>query len=290
MVKIINGRTLADELNRKLFTLAQDLEGNAGIKPGLAAIRVGDDPASQLYVRLKGIQAQELGFNFEEHILPSWTPGESLKDKIHELNQANHIHGIILQLPLPSHFNQFEYLSLINPSKDVDGLHPLNAGKLFQGLPHRFAPSTPLGCIKLAQTIHPNMEGLQVGVIGCSILVGRPLAFLMLQQNSTVFMAHKKTQNLPEICLSADILFIAIGNPQFIKGEWIKKGATVIDIGINRLASGKIVGDVDFESAQLRAGAITPVPGGVGPMTIACLLQNTLEAAYQYANVSFPLL
>lgn len=289
MSKIIDGRQAADDLKAKLLTLTQDLEKKTGIKPGLAALRVGEDPASQIYVRLKGLQAQEIGYHFEEHVFPSWTPPEILKDKIQELNQASHIHGIIIQLPLPSLLEKFEFLSLIDPMKDVDGLHPLNAGKLFQGIPGGFVASTPLGCLKLIQTVHQNMEGFNVGIIGCSILVGRPLALLMLQQNCTIFVAHSKTQNLPSLCETADILIVAIGNPLFIKGEWIRKGATVIDVGINRLPSGKIVGDVDFASAETRAGAITPVPGGVGPMTVACLLQNTLEAAYRYANHPFPL-
>lgn len=287
--KLIDGRKSADDYKKKLHTLAQSFEKETGIKPGLAAIRVGEDPSSQLYVQLKGIQAKELGYHFEEHVFPSTISPEELDATIIELNQSPFVHGIILQLPLPSHLDKFHFLSSINPAKDVDGLHPLNAGKLFQGTGDGFIPCTPLGCLSLIQTIHPRLEGLTVGVIGASILVGRPMALLMLQQECTVWMAHSKTQNLPSLCETADILIVAIGDPQFIQGDWIRKGATVIDVGINRLSSGHVVGDVDFASAQKRAGAITPVPGGVGPMTIAFLLRNTLEAAFRHAGCSFPL-
>ena len=289
MSKIIDGRKIAGDLKKKLFTLTQCLESTTGIRPGLTALRVGEDPASQLYVHLKGAQAKELGYHFEEHVFPSWVSAEVLEAKINELNHAAHIHGIILQLPLPSHLDRFHFLSLINPSKDVDGLHPLNAGKLFQGLKGGFVASTPLGCLTLIQTVHSHLAGLNVGIVGCSILVGRPMAVLMLQQECTVWMAHSKTQNLPFLCETADILIVAIGNPRFIQGDWVQKGATVIDVGINRLPSGEIVGDVDFLSTEKRAGAITPVPGGVGPMTVACLLRNTLEAAFRYAELPFPL-
>ncbi len=289
MSKIIDGLQIADEHKKELARAAHKLEEATGVKPGLAAIRIGEDPVSQLYVRLKGTQAEEIGYHFEEHVFPSWTSVESIKNKIQELNFDDQIHGIIVQLPLPSELNKFEILSLIDPMKDVDGLHPLNAGKLFQGIKDGLVASTPLGCLRLIETIHPTMEGLNVTVIGASILVGRPMALLMLQQNCTVSIAHLKTRNLPSLCETADILIVAIGNPEFIKGEWIKEGATVIDVGINRLPSGKIVGDVDFISADRKAGAITPVPGGVGPMTVACLLENTLKAAHFYASYPFPI-
>ena len=289
MSNIIDGRKIAEDLKKTLFTLSHDFEKETGIKPGLAALRVGEDSASQLYVQLKGFQAKELGYHFEEHVFPTWISADILEAKISELNQAPHIHGSSLQLPLPSHLERFHFLSRIDPSKDVDGLHPLNAGKLSQGSRDGFIPSTPLGCLALIKTVHSRLDGLNVGIIGCSVLVGRPMALLMLQQECTIFMAHSKTQNLPSLCESADILIIAIGNPRFIKGEWIQKGATVIDVGINRLSSGEIVGDVDFSSAETRAGAITPVPGGVGPMTVAYLLLNTLKAAFHYADRPFPL-
>lgn len=289
MSNVIDGRKTADDLKKKLLTLAQHLEERRGVRPGLAALRVGDDPASQLYVQLKGIQAKELGYHFEEHVLPAWTPLSALEAKIKELNQSAHIHGIILQLPLPTEIDKFHFLSLIDPTKDVDGLHPLNAGKLFQGIKDGFIACTPLGCFSLIQTVHTHLEGLNVGVIGASILVGRPMAVLMLQQDCTVWIAHSKTQNLPSLCETADILIVAIGSPGFIQGDWIQKGATVIDVGINRLPSGEFIGDVDFASAKERAGAITPVPGGVGPMTIAALLRNTLESAFRHENLPFTL-
>ncbi len=289
MSEIIDGRKAAEELKKKLAPLAVSLEKETGIKPGLAALRVGDDPGSQLFVQLKGLQAKELGYHFEEHVFPSDISSNRLEAKIRELNQTPHIHGIILQLPLPQHLDKFYFLSLIDPSKDVDGLHPLNVGKLFQGSGGGFTACTPLGCLSLIQTVYNRLEGLTVGIVGCSILVGRPMALLMLQQECTVWMAHSKTQNLPSICETADILIVAIGVPRFIQGNWIQKGATVIDVGINRLSSGKVVGDVDFSSARKRAGAITPVPGGVGPMTIASLLRNTLEAAFRYAGHPFSL-
>lgn len=289
MSNIIDGLKVADEFKKKLFILTQRLEKEIGIKPGLAVLRVGENPASQLYVQMKAFQAKALGYHFEEHAFPDWTPSESLEDKIIELNQAPHIHGIVLQLPLPHHLNTFHFLSLIDPSKDVDGLHPLNAGKLFQGLKGGFIACTPLGCLSLLHTVHDKLQGLTAGVVGSSLLVGRPMALLLLQQKCTVWVAHSKTQNLPHLCESADILVVAIGKPRFIQGDWIQKGATVIDVGINRLPSGEVVGDVDFKTAQMRAGAITPVPGGVGPMTVASLLRNTLDSAYRHANQPFPL-
>jgi len=287
--KIIDGRKIAGEIKKKLCELANDLEKKTGIRPGLAVLRVGDNPASQLYVNMKGIQSKELGYHFEEHVFPAWTPPELLEAKIKDLNEATHIHGIILQLPLPPSLDKFYFLSLIDPLKDVDGLHPLNAGKFFQGIGGGFIPCTPLGCLELIKTIHKDLEGLNACVVGRSILVGLPMAILLLQQKCTISIALSKTQNLPSLCESADILVVAIGNPQFIQGDWIQKGATVIDVGINRLPSGELVGDVEFPAARLRAGAITPVPGGVGPMTVVSLLRNTLEAAFRHAGQPFPL-
>lgn len=287
MSKIIDGRRIAGELKKNLFALAQKLEKETRMKPGLAALRVGEDPASQLYVHLKGRQAQELGYHFEEHVFQADVSPEKLEAKIAELNRAPHIHGIILQLPLPAHLDKFHFLAQIDPQKDVDGIHPLNAGKLFQGLEGGFIACTPLGCLSLIKAIHNEVKGLTAGVVGASLLVGRPMAMLLLREGCTVWIAHSKTKNLPALCQSADILVVAIGRPEFIQGEWIQKGATVIDVGINRLSDGQIVGDVDFASAKEQAGAITPVPGGVGPMTVAFLLRNTLEAAFRYANKPF---
>lgn len=286
---IIDGRKIAEKIKEKLRTLAHKLEKQTGIKPGLAVLRVGNDPSSQLYVNMKGTQCKELGYHFEEHVFPAWTPPDLLEAKIQDLNRAAHIHGIILQLPLPPSLDKYHFLSLVDPAKDVDGLHPLNGGKLLQGRGGGFVPCTPLGCLELIKTVHKDLVGLNVCVVGRSLLVGLPLSILLLQQNCTVSIAHSKTQNLPSLCGSANILIAAIGNPRFIQGEWIQKGATVIDVGINRLPSGELVGDVDFSVAQTRAGAITPVPGGVGPMTVVSLLRNTLEAAFRHADQPFPL-
>lgn len=289
MFNIIDGRSIAKDKKEKLHLLARDLEHKTGVKPGLAVLRVGDDPASQLYVNTKGIQARELGYHFEEHVFPAWTPSEVLESRIKELNEAHHIHGIILQLPLPHPLDKFHFLSLIDPNKDVDGLHPLNAGKFFQGRTDAFIPCTPLGCLELIKTVQKDLEGLNACVIGRSILVGLPMSILLLQHKCTISIAHSKTEDLPTLCKTAQILVVAIGNPRFIQGDWIQEGATVIDVGINRLPSGDLTGDVDFAAAQPRAGAITPVPGGVGPMTVVSLLRNTLEAAYRYAGEPFPL-
>lgn len=290
MAKLIDGREVAETLKSKLLTLTETLAKETGVKPGLAILRVGEDPASQLYVHTKGISAKEIGFHFEEHAFPAWVAPAALESTIQELNQSSHIHGIILQLPLPTPLDKAYFLSLIDPQKDVDGLHPLNVGRLFQGSSGGFVPPTPLGCFLLLQTLYSSLEGRMVGIVGGSALVGKPMAMLMLQQGATVWVAHSKTVNLPALCETAEILIVAIGSPGFIQGEWIQSGATVLDVGINRLASGKIVGDVDFATAEKRAGAITPVPGGVGPMTVVSLLRNTLESAYRSVGWEFPAL
>lgn len=289
MSKIIDGNFEANKIKNKLLHLRQKLDVDTGIQPGLAVIRVGSDPASRIFVGLKGEKAKELGYHFEEHAFPSSVSLNVIEETIKELNFAPHIHGIILQLPVPRTMDKFHLLSLLDPSKDVDGLHPLNAGKLFQGLHSGFVACTPLGCLTLIKTVHEELKGLTVGIVGSSILVGRPMAMLMLQQGCTPWIANSKTKNLPELCATADILIVAIGRARFIQGNWIKEGATVIDVGINRMANGEVVGDVDFIEAQKRAGAITPVPGGVGPMTVITLMRNTLQAAYQYVNHPFPL-
>jgi methylenetetrahydrofolate dehydrogenase (NADP+) / methenyltetrahydrofolate cyclohydrolase len=286
---ILDGQKIAGRIKEKLGILAHDLEQKTGVRPGLAVLRVGDDPASQLYVNMKGIQSKKLGYHFEEHVFPAWIQPDLLEAKIRALNEDEHIHGIILQLPLPHSLDKAYFLSLIDPEKDVDGLHPLNAGKLLQGIKSGFVPCTPLGCLELIKTVHPELSGLTACVVGRSQLVGLPMALLLLQQNCTLSIAHSKTRNLPALCEAANILVVAIGNPRFIQGDWIQKGATVIDVGINRLPTGELAGDVDFEIARLRAGAITPVPGGVGPMTVVSLLRNTLEAAFRYAKQPFPL-
>lgn len=286
---VIDGRKMADQLKMQLFDLGHAFQKAASTKPGLAVLRVGEDSASKIYVQTKHRQAQELDYHFEEHHFPEGTSSVSLENKIQKLNRAPHIHGIILQLPLPPHLEVFRLLSLIDPSKDVDGLHPSNAGRLFEVFSSPFIPCAALACFQLIQSVNSYLEGKNVGIIGCSFLVGRPLAMLMLKQNCTVWMGHVKTKNLPTLCKTADILISAIGSPNFIQGEWIKKEAIVIDVGINHLPSGKITGDVNFSSALQRVKAITPVPGGVGPMTVAFLLLNTLKAAYQSIGKEFPL-
>lgn len=289
MSAIIDGRKMANHLKMQLFDLGQGFQKETSTKPGLAVLRVGEDSASKLYVQTKHRQAQELDYYFEEHHFPEHISFLSLETEIQKLNRTPYIHGIILQLPLPQHLDAFRLLSLIDPSKDVDGLHPFNAGRLFEVFSSPFIPCAALACLELIQSVKTCLEGKKVGIIGCSFLVGRPLAMLMLKQNCTVWIGHVKTKNLPTLCKTADILITAIGSPNFIQGEWVKKEAIVIDVGINHLASGKITGDVEFSSALQRAKAITPVPGGVGPMTVAFLLLNTLKSAYQSIGKEFPL-
>lgn len=289
MSKIIDGRKLAENIKKTLSNSTQSLKEKTGVTPGLAVLRVGSDVASQLYVERKGIQSRDLGYHFEEHVFPEWTPPALVEEKIQELNMSPHIHGIILQLPMPPSFDKLHFLALIDPGKDVDGLHPLNMGKLCQNAGGGFIPCTPLGCLQLIKSVHQDIEGLQVCIVGRSLLVGLPMSLLLLNHKCTVSVAHSKTKDLPSLCQAAKILVVAIGRPSFIQADWIQEGATVIDVGINRLPSGEIVGDVDFKNAQLKAGAITPVPGGVGPMTVVSLLCNTLESAFRHADVPFPL-
>jgi len=286
---VIDGRKNADQLMSELGVLTQVFHKETGKRPGLAVLRIGENPASKLYVEKKGRAASELGYLFEEHAFPENITNAFLEAKIKRLNADDNIHGIIIQLPLPQHLDTPGLLSLIDPSKDVDGLHPLNAGRLCEGFSPLFTPCAPLACLSLIQTVEQNLEGLNVGIVGSSFLVGKPMAMLMLQQDCTVCMGHIKTRNLSDLCKTSDILVVAIGCPNFIPGNWIKKGAIVIDVGVNRLPSGKLAGDVDFVSAQKRAKAITPVPGGVGPMTVAILMRNTLEAAYNFVDISFSL-
>lgn len=289
MSKFIDGIKCAENLKHELSGLTRELKQRTGVQPGLAILRVGKDSASKIYVEKKGLGAQEIGCHFEEHVFSEDVSPQELAATIAKLNQASHIHGIVLQLPLPFPLERTPFLSLIDPVKDVDGLHPFNAGKLFQGIEGGIIPATPLGCFLLLQSLSPALEGKVAGVVGCSILVGRPMAMLLLQQKCTVWMAHTKTHDLPKLCQTADILIVAIGRPGFIQGDWIKEGAIVLDVGINRLPSGEIRGDVDFDAALPRVKGITPVPGGVGPMTVVSLLYNTVKAAYEANGCSFPL-
>jgi len=275
---IIDGKAFAAKLRAAIALEVAALP----YQPGLAVVLVGDDPASRVYVANKAKQTVEVGMRSFEHRLPADTTQDKLLALVQSLNADPAVHGILVQLPLPKHLNADAIIAAISPAKDVDGLTVTNAGLLAAGLPG-LVPCTPLGCVLLLQDVLPDLTGLHAVVIGRSNLVGKPIAQLLLQQNCTVTMAHSKTRDLPALCRNADILIAAIGRPEMIKGDWVRPAATVIDVGINRVpgAEGKtkLVGDVDFATAEKIAGKITPVPGGVGPMTIACLLRNTLTAA-----------
>jgi methylenetetrahydrofolate dehydrogenase (NADP+)/methenyltetrahydrofolate cyclohydrolase len=279
---IIDGKAVAAALRARIADEVKRLTGDHGVVPGLAVVLVGNHPASLSYVRSKADQVVAAGMRAFDPRLPEETSQDQLLALIAKLNADPAVDGILVQLPLPPHIDPLAIIAAIDPGKDVDGLHPLNAGRLASGLP-ALAPCTPLGCIILAKTVHPSLAGLEAVVIGRSKLVGKPLAQLLLAENATVTVAHSKTRDLAATCRRADLLFAAIGRAQTVRGDWIKDGATVIDVGINRLAGSdgknRIVGDVAFAEAREVAGAITPVPGGVGPMTIACLLANTVRAA-----------
>lgn len=293
--RLIDGRAEADLLRAKVAAEVAELKSRYGVTPGLAVVLVGEDPASEVYVRSKGEQSRAAGMHSVTHRLPSATSQEDLIQLVRRLNADPAIHGILVQMPLPAGLDEKAVIAAIDPDKDVDGLHVVNAGRLAQGLP-ALAPCTPVGCmILLRQTLGDSLAGLRAVVLGRSILVGRPVAQLLLQADCTVTIAHSRTRDLPSICREADILVAAIGRPRMIPGDWIRSGATVIDVGINRVpfddpakaAEGrtKLVGDVDFRSARKVAGAITPVPNGVGPMTVACLLANTVTAAKRIRGI-----
>lgn len=278
MAEIIDGKSFAAELRA---TIAADVAA-LPFKPGLAVVLVGEDPASKVYVSNKARQTQEMGMESFKHELPATTSQAELLALVQTLNANPAVHGILVQLPLPNHLNTDEIIAAISPQKDVDGLTIANAGRLALGL-KGLVPCTPLGCMLLLEDKLPDMTGLNAVVIGRSHLVGKPVAQMLLQKNCTVTIAHSKTKDLPALCRTADILIAAVGRPEMVKGDWIKPGAVVIDVGINRVPADngktKLVGDVAFAEAEKQAGFITPVPGGVGPMTIACLLRNTLTAA-----------
>jgi methylenetetrahydrofolate dehydrogenase (NADP+)/methenyltetrahydrofolate cyclohydrolase len=271
------------------------LKAEHGLQPGLAVILVGDDPASQIYVRSKGEQSQAAGMHSVVHRLAADTTQDDLVALIERLNRDPAIHGILLQLPLPAHLNAGAVLARLDPDKDVDGLTVINAGRLASGL-ETLTPCTPLGCLILLREALGQLAGRDAVVLGRSVLVGRPVAALLLADNCTVTVAHSKSRDLPEICRRADILVAAVGRPEMVRGDWIKPGAAVIDVGINRvpfrdpaqaaLGRTRVVGDVAFKEARGVAGWLTPVPGGVGPMTVACLLQNTLTAAKRLAGLA----
>jgi methylenetetrahydrofolate dehydrogenase (NADP+) / methenyltetrahydrofolate cyclohydrolase len=288
---IIDGKAIAAALRAKVAAEVQRLASAHALTPGLAVVLVGENPASAVYVRSKGKQTIEVGMRSFEHRLSETVPEAELLALVQKLNADPAVHGILVQLPLPKQIDSQKVLNAIDPAKDVDGFHPVNAGRLATGLP-ALTPCTPLGCVLLAKSVHGSLEGLEATIIGRSNIVGKPLIQLLLNENATVTVAHSRTRDLPAVCRRADILFAAVGRPEMVRDDWIKPGATVIDVGINRIPTpdgkGRIVGDVAFAEAAVVAGAITPVPGGVGPMTIACLLVNTLRAACAIRGLPAP--
>jgi methylenetetrahydrofolate dehydrogenase (NADP+)/methenyltetrahydrofolate cyclohydrolase len=288
---IIDGKLRAAKLRERVAAAAAELQSSHGLKPGLAVVLVGDDPASDIYVRNKARETEKAGMHSVEHRLPGTTSQEGLLKLIAQLNADKKVHGILVQLPLPKHIDSERIVLAIDPMKDVDGLHPLNAGLLAQGKP-ALVPCTPQGCLILLKETLGKLAGMDALVIGRSILVGRPMVQLLLNESCTVTVAHSKTRDLEGACRRADVLVAAIGKPEFVRGPWIKKGAAIMDVGINRLegegGKARLVGDVAYDEAVEVAGAITPVPGGIGPMTIACLLRNTVLAACAQAGIAAP--
>lgn len=281
----IDGKAYAAGLRGRVAEHVPNFIAAAGRKPGLAVVLVGEDPASQVYVRSKHKATTAAGMESFEHRLPANASEEELLALVRALNADDMVDGILVQLPLPPHINEDAVIATIDPNKDVDGFNPVNAGRLASGL-HGFVPCTPLGCLLLLKDTLGDLSGKDAVVIGRSNIVGKPMAQLLLAENCTVTIAHSRTTDLPDKVRRADIVVAAVGRPDMVKGHWLKPGATVIDVGINRTEKG-LVGDVDFESASAVAEAITPVPGGVGPMTIACLLRNTLIAAHRNAQVPY---
>jgi|TARA_B110000285_G_C14957380_1_gene529894 methylenetetrahydrofolate dehydrogenase (NADP+)/methenyltetrahydrofolate cyclohydrolase len=291
MAHLIDGKQFAAKLREKMTGQIATIKADHNIVPGLAVVLVGEDPASQVYVRSKGKQAKECGITSIEHKLEDTTSEEFLLNLISDMNNDPAINGILVQLPLPKHINSAKVLEAIDPAKDVDGFHPINVGMLSTG-GEGMIPCTPLGSLMMLQDYHGDLTGMTAVVVGRSNIVGKPMFNLLLQQSCTVTMAHSRTKNIEAVVREADIVVAAVGVPELVKGSWIKPGATVIDVGINRIETPegktKLVGDVHFESAEKVAGAITPVPGGVGPMTIACLLYNTMVATCRHNNIELP--
>jgi methylenetetrahydrofolate dehydrogenase (NADP+)/methenyltetrahydrofolate cyclohydrolase len=289
--RIIDGKAIAAELRGKLAIEVKRLAAEHGVTPGLAVVLAGNNPASESYVGSKAKVTVETGMRSFDHRLPEHVTQDELLALVRKLNADPAVHGILVQLPLPKQIDTQQVLSAIDPGKDVDGFHPINAGRLASGLP-ALVPCTPLGCVMLAKTVHPSLDGMNAVVIGRSNIVGKPVAQLLLAENATVTVTHSRTRDLPAACRRADLLVAAIGRPELVRGDWIKPGATVIDVGINRVpgtaGKSRIVGDVAFGEAAEVAGAITPVPGGVGPMTIACLMVNTVRAACAITGLPKP--
>jgi methylenetetrahydrofolate dehydrogenase (NADP+)/methenyltetrahydrofolate cyclohydrolase len=292
--RIIDGKPVAERVRADVAAEVARLRAEHGLQPGLAVVLVGDDPASQIYVKSKGEHSLAVGMHSVTHRLPADTQQDELIRLVADLNGDSLIHGILVQLPLPKHLDEKAVIAAISPDKDVDGLHVVNAGRLVAGLP-ALVPCTPLGCLVLLRETLGDLTGRRAVVVGRSLLVGKPIAQLLLAADCTVTMAHSRTQDLPAICREADILVAAVGRPRMVRGDWIKPGATVIDVGINRvpfdnpeqaaLGKTKVVGDVHYKEALQVAGAVTPAPGGVGLMTVAMLLQNTVTAAKRQAGL-----
>jgi methylenetetrahydrofolate dehydrogenase (NADP+)/methenyltetrahydrofolate cyclohydrolase len=295
MVEVINGKLVGEDVVAKVKEATARLQDEAGVQPGLAVVIVGEDPASQVYVNSKSRKAKECGFHSEQHTLPAETSEDDLLALVEKLNADPAIHGILVQLPLPAHIHAAKVIQTIAAEKDVDGFNFINVGKIGVGeLDSAFVPCTPAGCMILIERIHgKDLSGLTAVVIGRSNIVGKPMANLLLAANCTVTVAHSRTRDLAALARTADILVAAVGRPEIVKGDWVKPGATVIDVGINRVVpaegeKARLVGDVAFAEASEHAGAITPVPGGVGPMTIAMLMANTVASAYREAGRPSP--
>lgn len=282
MAKLINGKEVAASVRAKVKEETEKFTNETGIQVGLAVIIVGDNPASRIYVNNKKKACEEVGFKSYEYALPAETTQDELLELVRTLNNDETVHGILCQLPLPAHIDEKTVINEINPEKDVDAFHPVNVGKIMIG-DYNFLPCTPAGCMELIHSTGISVKGKNCTVVGRSNIVGKPMAMLLLHESGTVTVCHSKTVDLKEECKRADILVAAVGVPKLIKGDMIKEGAVVIDVGMNRLPDGKLCGDVDFEQASEKASYITPVPGGVGPMTIAMLMKNTLTAAKNMA-------
>jgi methylenetetrahydrofolate dehydrogenase (NADP+)/methenyltetrahydrofolate cyclohydrolase len=275
---LIDGKAIAAAVRAEVKEKVAGFTARTGIRPGLAVVLVGEDPASRVYVRNKGKAAEEAGFVSRQIDLPATTSERELLDLVARLNDDGDVHGILVQLPLPDHIDERKVIEAIDPAKDVDGFHPINAGRLFTG-GTSFLPCTPYGILKMLDHEKVDLKGKHAVVVGRSNIVGKPAAMLLLSRHATVTICHSRTRDLPSVVRTGDVVVAAVGRAEMIRGSWIKPGAVVIDVGMNRNAEGKLCGDVAFDEAKETAGAITPVPGGVGPMTIAMLLQNTYEAA-----------
>lgn len=281
--RLIDGKALAQQVRERLAKESAELLAKTGVKPGLSTILVGDDPASHLYVKNKQKACDAAGIYIDDHKLPAATTQSDLLALIEKVNGDSKIHGILVQLPLPKHIDSKAVLDAVSPHKDADGFHPYNFGRLVEGHPV-FEACTPKGVIKMIESTGVSIEGKRAVVLGRSNIVGKPLALMLLQRNATVTICHSKTRDLPAVCREAELLLVAIGKPRFVTADMVREEAVVVDVGTNRLPDGKVVGDVDFEPVSRKAGWISPVPGGVGPMTIAMLLDNTVESAKRIAG------